>query len=118
MCGRRFRTFNLLDDLNRETLVIEIDLSLPTARVLRILERVAAWRGYPRKIRMDNGPEFISMQLAERAELNQMELEFIKPEKPTPNSYIERFNRTYRDAILNMHVFKTFSDVRDRTEYG
>jgi putative transposase len=46
ICGRRFRTFNLLDDFNREALAIEIDLSLPTARVLRVLERVVAWRGY------------------------------------------------------------------------
>jgi len=60
MCGRRFRTFNLLDDFNREALAIEVDLSLPTARVVRVLERVVAWRGYPRKIRMDNGPELIS----------------------------------------------------------
>lgn len=116
MCGRRFRTFNLLDDFNREALAIEIDLSLPTARVIRVLERVVAWRGYPQKIRMDNGPEFISTQLAEWAELNQIELEFIQPGKPTQNSYIERFNRTYRDAILNMYVFKTLNEVRNRTE--
>ncbi len=42
MCGRRFRTFNLLDDFNREVLAIESDLSLPTARVLRVLDRVIA----------------------------------------------------------------------------
>lgn len=116
MCGRRFRTFNLLDDFNREALAIEIDLSLPTARVLRVLDRVVAWRGYPEKIRMDNGPEFISVQLADWAELNGVELEFIKPGKPTQNSYIERFNRTYRDAILNMYVFKTLNEVRELTE--
>lgn len=119
ICGRRFRTFNLLDDFNREALAIEIDLSLPTARVLRVLrvlERVVSWRGYPEKIRMDNGPEFISIHLADWAEIHQIELEFIKPGKPTQNSYIERFNRTYRDAILNRYVFKTLNDVRDLTE--
>ncbi len=74
-----------------------------------------AW-GYPQKIIMDNGPEFISLKLAEWAENNQIELEFIKSGKPTKNSYIERFNRTYRDAILNMYVFKTLNEVRELTE--
>ena len=54
-CGRRFRTFNVVDDFNREALAIEVDLSLPSLRVIRVLERIAAWRGYPKKLRMDNG---------------------------------------------------------------
>lgn len=56
-CGRRFRTFNVVDDFNREVLAIEVDLSLPALRVTRVLERISAWRGYPEKIRMDNGPD-------------------------------------------------------------
>ena len=55
VCGRRFRTFNVVDDFNREALAIEIDLSLPAQRVIRILERIACWRGYPKRLRMDNG---------------------------------------------------------------
>jgi putative transposase len=68
LCGRRFRTSNIVDDYNREALAIEIDLSLPSVRVVRVLERIVAWRGYPTKIRMDNGPEFISVTLADWAE--------------------------------------------------
>lgn len=115
-CGRRFRTFNVVDDFNREVLAIEIDLSLPAARVIRILERVIAWRGYPKKLRMDNGPEFISSALADWAEEHSIKLEFIQPGSPMQNSYIERFNRTYRDEILNMYVFKKLTDVRRITE--
>ncbi|MCW8194509.1 IS3 family transposase [Proteobacteria bacterium 005FR1] len=115
-CGRRFRTFNLLDDFNREALAIEVDLNLPAPRVIRVLERVIAWRGYPRKLRMDNGPEFISTALAEWADEHRIELEFIKPGKPTQNSFVERFNRTYRDEILNMYAFRTLTEVRERTE--
>ncbi len=115
-CGRRFRTFNVVDDFNREALAIEIDLSLPALRVTRVLERIAAWRGYPKKLRMDNGPEFISVTLASWAEENDIQLEFIKPGKPTQNSYVERFNRTYRDEVLNMYVFKTLNEVRDITD--
>ena len=115
-CSRRFRTFNVVDDFNREALVIEIDLNLPAPRVIRVLERLVAWRGYPDKLRMDNGPEFISTALAEWAEEHSIELEFIQPGKPTQNSYVERFNRTYRDEVLNMYVFKTLNEVREITE--
>lgn len=115
-CGRRFRTFNLVDDFNREALAIEVDLNLPAPRVIRALERAVAWRGYPNKLRMDNGPEFISTALAKWAEEHSIELEFIKPGKPTQNSYVERFNRTYRDEILNMYVFRTLTEVREITE--
>lgn len=95
-CGRRFRTFNAVDDCNREALAIEIDLNLPTARVIRVLERIAAWRGYPDKIRMDNGPEFIAGALADWAQTHGIELEFIKPGRPMQNGFVERFNRSYR----------------------
>jgi putative transposase len=114
-CGRRFRTFNVVDDFNREALAIEIDLSLPAQRVIRVLERLVSWRGQPQKLRMDNGPEFISIALAQWAEEHGVELEFIKPGKPTQNSYVERFNRTYRDEVLNMYVFKTLNEVREIT---
>ena len=117
-CGCRFRTFNVVDDFNREALAIEIeiDLSLPSQRVIRVLERIVAWRGYPKQLRMDNGPEFISTTLTEWAEEHNIKLEFIQPGTPTQNSYVERFNRTYRDEILNMYVFKTLNEVREITE--
>jgi putative transposase len=114
-CGRRFRTFNVVDDYNREALAIEVDLSLPSARVVRVLERIVAWRGYPKKIRMDNGPEFISVTLAEWADRHGIQLEFIKPGKPTQNSYVERFNRTYRTEVLDMYAFRQLSEVREIT---
>ncbi|CZG50867.1 Integrase core domain [Legionella pneumophila] len=116
MCGRRFRTFNIVDDFNREVLAIEIDLSLPAQGVIRVLERVVAWRGFPAKLRIDNGPEFISSTLADWAEKHQVVLEFIKPGKPTQNSFIERFNRTYRTEILDMYAFKNLQEVRELTE--
>jgi len=114
--GRRFRTFNVLDDFNREVLAIEVDLNLPTARVIRVLDRIAAWRGYPAKIRMDNGPEFTAANLSDWAQTHGIDLEFIKPGKPMQNGYVERFNRSYREGVLNMYVFKTLEEVRERTE--
>jgi len=77
--GRRFRTFNVLEDFNREALAIEVDINLPAPRVIRVLDRIAERRGYPEKLRCDNGPEFISIALAGRAEDHGVRLDFIKP---------------------------------------
>jgi len=115
-CVRRFRVFNVVDDFNREVLAIEVVLGLPAMRVIHVLERIAAWRGCPKKLRMDNGPEFILVTLADWAEEHGITLEFIKPGKPTQNSYVERFSRTCRDEILNMYVFKTLTEVREITD--
>jgi putative transposase len=114
--GRRFRTFNVVDDFNREALAIEVDFSLTAERVVRVLERIAAVRGYPLKLRSDNGPEFIAVALADWAEQHGVTLEFIKPGKPMQNGFIERFNRSYREAVLDMFVFQTLNQVREQTE--
>lgn len=113
--GRRFRTFNVIDDCRREALAIEIDLNLGGKRVVRVLDRIAEARGYPAKIRFDNGPELTSIAVAEWAELNDVELEFIEPGRPMQNGFIERFNRTYREAILDMYIFESLEEVRRLT---
>lgn len=115
--GRRFRTFNVIDDFNREALAIEIDTSLPTMRVIRTLEQMADWRGLPQWLRSDNGPEFISSKFAAWARHHHIELAFIQPGKPAQNAYIERFNRTYREAVLDQYLFHSLHDVRTITEY-
>ena len=114
--GRSFRTFNVIDDFNREALWIEVDTSLPAARVVRVLEMLSQWRGYPESIRMDNGPELISKKLEDWADENDVKLNFIEPGKPAQNAYIERFNRTFRDEVLDLYLFSTLSEVRQITE--
>ncbi len=114
--GRRFRTFNVVDDFNREALAIEVDTSLPSQRVTRVLDQIAEWRGLPRRLRFDNGPEFTAIAVADWAEANQVELEFIKPGRPMQNGFIERFNRTYREAVLDMFIFETLDEVRRQTD--
>lgn len=114
--GRRFRTFNVIDDFNREALAVEIDSSLSAQRVVRILDQIAVWRGLPNRIRFDNGPELTAISVADWAEENGVELEFIKPGRPMQNGFIERFNRSYREAVLNMYIFETLEDVRNETE--
>jgi putative transposase len=113
--GRRFRTFNVIDDFNREALAVEIDTGISANRVVRILDQIASWRGFPARIRFDNGPELTALAVAGWAEENGVELEFIKPGKPMQNGFIERFNRSYREAVLNMYSFETLDEVKTET---
>lgn len=114
--GRSFRTFNVIDDFNREGLRIEIDTSLPGPRIVRALDELVEIRGAPKRMRLDNGPEFISQALADWAARHAVQLQFIQPGKPTQNAYIERFNRTFRTEILDCYVFMSLSEVRDMTQ--
>lgn len=110
--GRSFRTFNVLDDYNREGLGIEVDLSLPAGRVIRALDQIIEWRGKPDGIRNDNGPEYISAELAAWAEKHAIRLHFIQPGNPQQNAYIERFNRTVRHEWLNQHLFESIDHAQ------
>ncbi|MGI4742435.1 MAG: DDE-type integrase/transposase/recombinase [Janthinobacterium lividum] len=89
---RRFRTLNVLDDYNRQLLGVEVDFSLPAARVVQVLTRLVECQGRPTQLRTDNGPEFISARLSEWCEKQGIVLHLIQPSKPTQNAYIERFN--------------------------
>ena len=114
--GRRFRTFNLIDDCTREVLAIEIDTSSSSKRIIRTLERVILDRGKPNIIRTDNGPEFTSKDLELWARDHEIKIQFIQPGRPMQNGYIERFNRIYRESILDAYLFFELDQVRTLTE--
>ena len=99
--GHRFRTLNVLDDYNRQLLGVEIDFSLPAARVVQVLTRVVECRGCPAQLRTDNSPEFISARLNEWYEAQGTSMHWIQPGKPTPNAYIARFNGSFRRELLD-----------------
>jgi len=111
--GRSFRTLNVLDDFNREGLEIEVDVSLPALRVARTLDRIIEWRGKPRCIRVDNGPEYVSGTLQSWAKKRGIELSYIQPGKPQQNAYVERYNRTVRHEWLGQYLFETINEVRE-----
>ena len=111
--GRSFRLLNVLDDFNREGLGIEADFSLPAQRVTRVLDQIIEWRGKPRAIRCDNGPEYISGHLAEWAQKRRIAIEFIQPGKPQQNAYVERYNRTVRYDWLAQYLFDSIAEVQD-----
>ena len=97
--GRSFRIFNLIDDFNREALAIDVDLSLPAERVVRALDQVLEWRGKPKVIRSDNGPEYISNKLVLWAERPGIRLWGIQPGNPQQNAYVELWASTGQSVI-------------------
>jgi putative transposase len=110
--GRRFRLLNIIDDYNRESLWIEVDTSLPSLRVIRVLERLVELRGKPLRIRVDNGPEFVSDRLQLWCEERSIQLQFIQPGKPVQNAFIERNNGSLRRELLDAYHFFTLQEVR------
>lgn len=113
---RKFRTFNVIDDCTREVLAIEIDTSLSSKRVIRTLNRIIEQRGVPKAIRTDNGPEFTSNDFELWCKELCIKLQFIQPGKPMQNGYVERFNRLYREAILDAYLFFDLEEVRQLTQ--
>ncbi len=111
--GRTFRVLNIMDDFNRELLCIDVDTSLPAQRVIRSLNQAAFINGYPKNIRIDNGPEFISNSLKFWAEKHGVTLQFIQPGKPMQNAYIERLNGSLRSEILDAYLFTSLRQVRE-----
>jgi putative transposase len=114
--GRRFRLLNIIDDYNREVLHIETDLSLPTLRLIRVLEYLKEFRGLPQIIRVDNGPEFISHRLDMWCKEHKISLAFIQPGKPMQNGFVERCNGNIRKELLNAFVFNNLNDIREKAE--
>lgn len=113
--GREFRSFNVIDEFNRERLRIEIDTSLPVARVIRAFNELVEVRGAPQSIGLDTGPEFIVHAQVQLAKSKGIALNHIQPGKPTQNAYVERVNRTYRTEVLDCYVIDSLQEVRDMT---
>ena len=111
-CGRRFRTFNVVDDFNREAMHIEVDTSINSGRLVRIFEQLRGIHGLPRVLRTDNGPEFLGEAFLQWAKAHGMAIQYIQPGKPNQNAYIERFNRTFSEYLLYQHLFSRLHDVR------
>jgi hypothetical protein len=110
--GRGFRTLNIVDDFTRECVAIEVDRSLPGARVVRVLERLAETIGLPQVLVSDNGPEFAGRTLDAWAYRRGVTLRFIRPGKPIENAYVESFNGKFRDECLNEHWFLSVAEAQ------
>jgi putative transposase len=96
-------------------LVIEVDLNLPSARVICVLERIVAWRGFSAQILMENGHEFISVTFAEWAQKHDVHLEFIEAARPMQNCLVECVNCSRREGG-DMSFFKSLHELKERIE--
>ena len=114
--GRKFRLLNIVNDYNRQVLALEADISLPAQRVIRVLEYLKEFRGLPKMIRVDNGPEFISHVLDEWCRKHGIALTYIQPGKPMQNGYVERCNGSIRKELLDANVFYSLKEVHERIE--
>jgi putative transposase len=114
--GRRIRLLTIVDNFTRESLAIEVDVSMGGQRVVEVLSRLGQERRWPKTIRVDNGPEFTSKRLDQWAYLNRVELDFSQPGKPTDNAFIEAFNGRFRQECLNENWFLSLEDAREKVD--
>lgn len=110
--GRRLKILTIVDDCTKEAIDIVPDFGISGHYVARVLDRAARFRGYPKAIRTDQGPEFTGKALDQWAYENGVELKLIQAGKPTQNAYIESFNGKLRDECLNEHWFHTLAHAR------
>lgn len=114
--GRRFRCLTIVDNFSRECPCIEVDVSLTGHRVVRVLDRLALFRGLPEVIFVDNGTEFTSKAFDRWAYDNAVKIDYSRPGKPTDNAYIESFNGSLRMECLNLHWFTSIEDAQRKIE--
>ena len=109
---RKIRIFNVIDDYNREALAVETGLSFPSDRVIRVLNHLGEEIGLPKAIRVDNGPEFTSIKFQAWCNENSIEIKYIQPGSPSQNAFIERFNRYFREDVLDAYWFEDLEQLR------
>ena len=114
--GRKLRALTVVDNYTRESLAIDVGQSLKGADVVATLNRIAATRGLPATIKVDNGSEFISKVMDRWAYERGVELDFSRPGKPTDNAKIESFNGRLRQECLNLHWFLSLDDAKEKIE--
>lgn len=111
--ARRIKCLTIVDDYTKECLDIPVAMGMSGDEVVKALEAVAAFRGYPEAVRTDQGPEFTGKALDQWAYKHGVKLKLIQAGKPTQNAYIESFNGKFRDECLNEHWFRDLHHARE-----
>lgn len=114
--GNKIRTLNIIDIFSRECISLQVDRSISSTKVISILEYLEFTRGLPEKIRVDNGPEYISKRLQEWTAKRNIKLDYIQPGKPTQNAFIESFNGKFREECLDQNWFINLNDAKQIVE--
>lgn len=111
--GRRLKCLTVADDFSHECVLIHVDYGISGQYVTRLLDQMAMFRGYPKAIRTDNGPEFTSRAFLCWTQQHGVRHILIQPGRPMQNGYIESFNGKFRDECLNEHWFETLAQARE-----
>lgn len=114
--GGRLRFLTIIDNWTRICPGLGVGRGYCASDVIRTLEAAVKVHGRPKRIYVDNGPEFISKELDLWAYTHKVELDFSRPGKPTDNAFIEAFNSRFRQEFLNLHWFMDLDDARARAE--
>ena len=114
--GRSFRVLNIIDDYNRKTLCTTPDFSMPAIPLVSHLKQTIEIYGRPLEMRVDNGPKFLSKLFVEFCQTEGIEINYIQPGKPSQNGYVERFNKTFREDVLDAYLFRNIEEVRLQSE--
>ena len=114
--GQRIRTLNIIDHYNRECKGIHIAKNCPARILIWYLEIIIEKYGAPKRIRTDNGPEFRSKQFQKWMDNKKILWNRIQKGHPEQNAIIERFNRTFREDVLDANVFYSVSEAQKITD--
>lgn len=114
--GRKVRILNVIDDYNREALLCEAGFSFPAERVVELFKQLIEWYGKPVNIRTDNGTEFIAKAFEGFCDNSSINHVRIQKGKPMQNGYVERFNKTFREDVLDAIIFEDLNQMQGHIE--
>lgn len=110
--GRKFRTLNVIDHFNRSCKGISVAFNLPALKVTELIDRMIEAHGKPKRIRTDNGPEFRSKRFQLWLKERNIHWSPIQNGKPQQNAIVERFNRTFREDVLDAYLFNSIDNTQ------
>lgn len=110
--GLPLRILNVVDEFTRVALGCRVDRSIGAGDIIDELENLFERHGRPRLLRSDNGREFIAGSLAAWLNDHGVGQAFIEKGTPQQNAFVERFNGTMRDEVLNGETFHTVLEAR------
>lgn len=110
--GAPLRILNIVDEFTRESVACHVARSIGARAVVRVLAKAFATRGKPAILRSDNGREFIATTVVDWLAEHEVSAAFIAKGRPQQNCYVERFNGTMRDELLNGELFHTLLEAR------
>lgn len=101
----------LVDEYTRVALGSRVARSIGARDVIAELERLFERHGRPQVLRSDNGREFVADSLGVWLAKQGVKTAFIEKGSPQQNAFVERFNGTMRDEVLNGEEFDSLLEA-------